>query len=190
MFLGDLCDPDSPNLIRCIRRMQYFVNRLSHDGGIGSWLLAGNHDVLEDGHGTTVLDPIGSDAGVMASPMAIQPFEPGPKFAFLPYVPIAMAYDPEEVVRGWHREGFVPDLIAGHLMLDGISAGSETEDFPRGRDVFFPIDLCRELFPDAIMIAGHYHRRQVYRGVHVVGSLVNLTRAEAGNEPGFLEIEI
>lgn len=183
--LGDLCDPDSPNLIRCICMAQRAARRVRR-----SIWVAGNHDVLEDGHGTTTLDPIFAE--VMTRPKIVR-LDAKKRAIFLPYTASGFSYDPEASLREFRKqidEGGTVVVIGIHLMLEGISIGSETEDFPRGRDVFFPIDLARELFPEAILVAGHYHEPQIFRGVHVVGSLCRLTRSEVGNNPRYLVIDV
>lgn len=80
-----------------------------------------------------------------------------------------------------------PQLIVGHLMIEGIAVGSETRDMPRGRDVFLPIDSLRDHFPDAKIVNGHYHDGQMYKGVHIPGALARFTVGEAQNTPRFLE---
>lgn len=191
LFLGDLCDPDSPDLIRCQVMAQRKAERMAKAHIRQTWLV-GNHDVLEDGRGTTVLDVL-----EQVSDFVDVVSEPGFSFgiACLPYTPLSHNYDPESAVLGMRLDvesGIQdePAIVATHLMLEGIAAGSETEDMPRGRDVFLPIDAAKKVFPGAIFLAGHYHRRQFYRGVQVVGSLANLTRADAHNTPGFLAIEV
>jgi hypothetical protein len=56
--------------------------------------------------------------------------------------------------------------------------------------VFFPISTVRKRWPKAVMMNGHYHERQNYRGVQVPGSLVRLTHSEEKNDPGFLVLEV
>jgi hypothetical protein len=110
----------------------------------------------------------------------------------LPFTPFCRSYDPAVFLR---EAAFVCRsprvLIAGHLNLEGITPGSETLDMPRGRDVFFPIEEALATFGDrAILLNGHYHERQVYRGVQVVGSLERLGFGELRNEPGYLLVEV
>ena len=92
----------------------------------------------------------------------------------------------------WEQKIDAADVVfvGTHLMLEGIGHGSETSDSPRGRDVFFPIVEMRALFPNAVFCAGHYHRQQVYEGVHIPGSLVQLTRGELDHRPGFLGLDV
>ena len=83
-----------------------------------------------------------------------------------------------------------PVIIAGHLNLEGITAGSETTKMPRGREVYWPLDAIRECFPDALVLGGHYHERQLYQGVQIIGSLARLTFGEEDTQPAFIEVEV
>jgi hypothetical protein len=117
---------------------------------------------------------------------------PGEYVGFLPFTPSSHAYDPEVALENFKIGATIGGelkMIVGHLNLEGIAPGSEVENFPRGREVFFPIEKAKKMFPNAVLVNGHIHRRQVHRGVHVVGSLVQLTKGEVGNEPGFLVVE-
>lgn len=192
IFGGDLCDPGSPELVRAICAAQDIVWKLDQ-GGVTSYWLSGNHDTFEDGHGTTTLDPIDQFGREFGSYVIKEPVCDDERYSgigFLPYVENSRSYDPAAVVRGWAAEGKMPKLVVGHLMLEGIAAGSETADFPRGRDVFWPLDELDRLFPDAVLVAAHFHKPQVFGRVQVVGSLCNLTRAEIGNVPGYLVIDL
>jgi DNA repair exonuclease SbcCD nuclease subunit len=196
IFLGDLCDPDAPNLIRCIDAAMLCAAELSRVG-IQSFWVTGNHDVLEDGHGTTTLDLLDHVKGCWLSknPELFTSYltkkEKENPIGFLPYTPSSKNYDPEEVVRGWKRP---PTLICSHLMVEGIEVGSETEDFPRGRDVFLPTKVIRECFPNALIVQGHYHKPRIEEvdgvKIHIVGSMVRLTRSEVHNTPRFLTLDI
>ena len=198
-FLGDLCDPDASSLIRCIGVAQDIAEAWMGSEGNESVWVAGNHDTLEDGRGTTVLDPL----AIMGDPVMVvkRPdwFELcGGKLpvVVLPYTSLSHTYDPVTELRrlgdeiGNYRNPADVKIVATHLMLEGIQAGSETSDFPRGRDLFFPIEEVQRLFPNATMIAGHYHTPQVFQGVHIPGSLARLTLADCSNQPGFLEIDV
>lgn len=206
MFWGDLItnDPVLDLMVRCICLAQDAARELERHS-IPSFWMPGNHDVFEDGRGTTALDPIAS-----SDPMQLpQPGRgrnmvhlvkrpnvyalAGGHVVFLPFTPLSHGYDPAEFVRSlFDDDSPHPEvkLVCGHLTLEGIGPGSETLDTPRGRDVLFPIDLVKQRFPNAVLGNGHYHRRQVYRGVQIPGSLVRGTRAEADNEPGYLVLEL
>lgn len=179
IMLGDLADPDSPSIIRSIVLAQKFAAILDVHGIPSVWV-AGNHDVLEDGYGTTVLDPLRDMCTVVTQPGMV-----GDVLVF-PYTPMVHHYTPEVILDAQEK---APKLILSHLMLEGISIGSESEEFARGRDLFLPIDKIRARWPDVLILNGHYHRRQTYRGIEIPGDLCRLTRAEANHEPCFLTVE-
>jgi hypothetical protein len=186
VFVGDLADPHTVRSHRSVAKLAEWRRRL-HLKGILSIAIAGNHDVIEDGSGVTVLDVLKHDG---CGPVATQPctFPVGPDcYALaLPFCASSHNYDPEAIVRKLHENGTKIDIVFGHLNLRGIKVGSETTDFPRGRDVFWPTEVLRELYPDALLVGGHYHTPQVFDGVHIVGSAVCLRFGdEAGNHTGF-----
>ena len=206
VFLGDLITNDPPLdlMIRCLCMAQRIAARLQA-AEIPSFWLAGNHDVFEDGLGTTVIDPLDSfprqarklwepeGAFAITKPRLVT-LRDEKEMLFLPFTPISHTYDPmTETRRLLVEDDTDPNdvvFVGTHLMLEGIGHGSETSDYPRGRDVFFPITEMRALFPNAVFCAGHYHRQQVYEGVHIPGSLVQLTRGELDHRPGFLVLEV
>lgn len=194
VFLGDLCDPGSA-AIRCVSFAARVAKELSA-AGIPSLWLSGNHCTQEDGHGTTVLSPLAAmglgKVTVVESPRAM--FWP-PIDAWvvcLPYTPRSHAYDPEAFID--EAAGICtrhPAVVLGHLNIEGIGPGSETKDLPRGRDVFLPIDLINETWPNALVLNGHYHRRQTFRGIEIPGSLCRLTFSEENDESkGWLIVEV
>ncbi len=199
IFLGDLCDPDATNLLRCIDVAMLCASEL-HRVGITSFWLAGNHDVLEDGHGTTTLDLLEHVRGAWVQKIPelytsyLTKKEMENPIGFLPYPSSSAPYDPDKVVRGWKKSERPPTLICSHLMVEGIEVGSETTDFPRGRDIFLPTRAIRECFPDITVVQGHYHRPRVESvdgvQVHIVGSMVRLTRSELHNTPRFLTLDL
>ncbi len=193
VFCGDFItnDPSLDLMVRCIGIAKEMLAPLKK-ARIQSFWMSGNHDVFEDGRGTTAVDLIPTDDLVTT-------VTKGPTLCcledyaiiLLPYVPPSHSYMAEigGIFKSWGKCGLPVKAIFGHLNVEGITPGSEVSDFPRGRDVFFPIGECRRYFPDAVLVNGHIHKRQVYNGVHIVGSLVNLTRGEVDNEPGFLVID-
>lgn len=186
LFLGDLCEPDSPDYIRCLG----FAMEVADRCGCWSGWLVGNHDVVEDGHGTTSLDPIRwMEKTTLLSEPEVWCFRQDLKVACFPYVAQDRHYDPTDGLSEMHDAHDHVDLVVSHLMLDGIGPGSEA-DMRRGRDVFLPVEAIQKAWPRAKILNGHYHRRQTFKGVEVIGSLANLTRAEVGVEPVFLEINI
>jgi len=187
-FLGDLTDPDPP---RCWRAAELAIRiaKELHTAGIPSVWLTGNHDVLEDGNGSHTLQPLKATGfGWVVDGPGVSSVIPGIKFLALPFVARSNNYDPIEVVK--RSAGESVQLVVGHLNVEGIEPGSESSEFARGRDVFLPLAQIKQAWPNAVVCNGHYHRPQEYHGVHVPGSLVRLTRAEANNTPGYLMIEV
>ncbi len=192
VFAGDLCETEGPGSLHAIRLAQECAGALAAYGVTNFWL-TGNHDVFEDGRATSVLEPLKAMPGahVVDRPMTVvKGYERAVRLAFLPFTPHSHDYDPAafvEEVSSLHEDAAA---VIGHLMLEGIGPGSETRDMPRGRNVFWPLQALKTFWPDALLFAGHYHEAQVFRGVHVVGSLARLTRQEVGTQPRFLEAEV
>lgn len=195
IFAGDLItnDPAIHLVLRCIGLLRSAGRRLAgdviHVHRVPLFAIPGNHDVFEDGYGTTALDVLDWDV-VREPSLRVVGIDEG--IVFLPFTPSSRAYEPAEACEALAEQAREDDvevkLVVGHLNLEGINSGSEVNDFPRGRSVFFPIDEAKRLFPDAVLVNGHIHERQTYRGVEVVGSLVNLTKGEIGNRAGFLDV--
>ena len=202
VFAGDLTDPDPPRCWRAVRLGLQIATKAAQNGIPSIWI-TGNHDVLEDGFGSNSLmalesgDPLIHTVSIARM---VEPFrvdrngvdrtmsgERGPRVLCFPYVPRALAYNPLDVIRHYADQP-PPDLIVSHLMLEGISVGSETKDFARGRDLFLPIDELRKVWPNVPIVNGHYHAGQVFRSVHIPGSIARLTLGEQHNSPRFLEI--
>jgi len=181
VFAGDLTDPDPPRCWRAVAAAAEIAQHLAYHGVDQVWL-TGNHDVLEDGHGSHTLMPLRSIEGCIVADEPREYTFSGGRLMALPYTARSRGYNPVAAVRS---AGPV-DLIVGHLMLEGIGPGSETTDFARGRDVFFPV--AQAAATGAVLVNGHYHRRQTYQGVEIPGSLARLTRADVANNPGFLEV--
>ena len=200
IFCGDLSDPDGWAVHRAQSKAVQVAVELANVG-IESYWLAGNHDVVEDGFGTTVLSPLaamfessGLTGRVWERPDTNWVIKGGIRTIALPFTARSHTYDPEEVIKKYARSVNAkvrkePHLVLGHLNLAGITAGSETNDMPRGRDVFWPTDVVRKHLPNAVMVGGHYHKAQEYDGVNVVGSLARLTHGEEDNEPSMLLLE-
>lgn len=190
VFLGDLCDPDTTRSHRAIA-YAIAVERLMREKGLESWWLTGNHDVIEDGTGTSTLTPLkAAGAKVFDSPAHFGQEGGGVQVIVLPFTPRSHAYSPEDYVRSCVDHGTRRMLVLGHLNIEGIGPGSETTDLPRGRDVFLPLTAIRERWPGAVVLNGHYHRGQEFNGVFVPGSLARLTFGEEDNLPGYLIVEV
>lgn len=180
VFNGDLCNPDTPRAYRCITRAGQWAAQLKRELGIESYWVNGNHDVVEDGHGSSTLSPLAAIEGVEVIAEPAEYEQDGAKLAFLPYSSRANAYDPER----WAKS-FEPDtrLVFGHLNMIDMIPGSETEEMPRGRDVIWPTVVLRDRCRLASLIGGHYHGGCFFDGVHVVGSPGLFTFSEEGHTP-------
>lgn len=195
LFCGDACDPELG--LDVIRANQVLIKQAKRLGnaGIPFVAIAGNHDVVEDGRGTTTLGPLAESqfGRVFETPG----FMDRGDFVVLalPYPSRSFGYDPDKFVRDSSRylvEMDAPIVVVSHLMHEGATPGDEKTDFPRGRDVFYPVDAVAALAKKTklVSIGGHYHRRQVLNGVQIVGSLVRLTFGEEDHEPGYLAVRL
>lgn len=196
LFLGDLTDPDTGgDSYRAVTLALMTATRLAAKGVRSIWV-AGNHDVCEDGTGTTTLAPLlavswmyPGRVWVATQPCAV-PMSEDEWVLCLPFTPASHGADAAEAVRAhWPARGRV--VVAAHLMLPGIHPGSE-EDMPRGREVVFPAGLTRAA---SVRLNGHYHARQTVDlgdggpAVIVPGSMARLGFGEEQNEPGFLIVD-
>jgi len=200
LCLGDVSNPFSPGVHRAVALAVETAHAFEFACKDNAWIV-GNHDVMEDQHGSHSL--LGVKA-LEASGDGSTQLHDEPRVTWLgnyllvslPYVAPARSYDPaawiEEACELADNETIVypgrrkRTVVAGHLMIEGIEPGSETTDMARGRDVFWPEEAVRKHFPDALWLNGHYHRGQVFRGIHVPGSLVRVTHGEEQNQPRFL----
>jgi DNA repair exonuclease SbcCD nuclease subunit len=188
IFLGDLCDPDANRAPRCVARAIGFAEHL-HETGINTWWLTGNHDVIEDGSGTSTLVPLGAAGHNLVDTPRVESLY-GVSFAFLPFVPRSKAYDPVDFIERASTSVSGPVIIAGHLSSRDIEPGSETHEMGRGRDQWIPLDAIKERFKDrALVVNGHYHQWQT-EDVLLPGSLERLTFGEEANEPSVAIVEV
>lgn len=186
LMLGDLADPGSRLSYRAIQ-FAIAVGRQMEAAGVRVAFVPGNHDVIETGFGDHVMLPlIGAGLTVLDRPGATM-LGKLPVVA-LPFTPASHTYDPAEAIPRRGNPGAV--LVVGHLCAEGAEHGSETEDMPRGRDVFWPTAEVRTRIRGAVMVGGHYHRRQVVDGVNMIGALERLTHGEESNRPGFFVLEV
>lgn len=205
-FLGDLCDPDANRAPRCVAFAIDVAQRLRNRGIRSRWL-AGNHDVIEDGSGTSTLAPLAAAAGAVGisditggpppAPWVAVVDRPGVEmidgvaFVWLPFVPRCASYEAPEFVRGVEIGDEVPVVVGSHLSVAGIDPGSETHDMPRGRDLWLPREVIRERWGSrAFVLNGHYHAAHVEAGLLIPGSLARLTFGEEGHTPGFAIVEV
>lgn len=194
LFLGDLCDPDSgPVVFRCLRTALQVAAYLEQQEVRSVWL-SGNHCVLEDGTGETVLEPLKRHAldssewvHVADRPRLIRSVG-WPPIMCLPFTASSHGYDPAAAVE--EHVGELRGVVTiGHLHVPGIIPGEETTEMPRGREVVFPVEAAKKV--SSLMLNGHFHRRQVSPdGVHIPGSLARLTFGEEDHQPSFMVIEL
>lgn len=208
MHLGDCANPYSRGVHRAMAPIYKLAATLNMYGQTNVWL-TGNHDIVESGRLDHTLvglkEMAGVEIGCSVGPMMLTHVVDQPKtlrlgaryqfgFIGLPYTAPSHSYDPARFIEEVSQSSIMKDaekvIIAGHLMIEGIGAGSETTDMRRGRDVFFPIEACNEYFPDAFLLNGHYHEQQVFKGIHIPGEPVRLTHGEEANKPSFLVVDL
>lgn len=208
LFCGDLSDGDSPGSHRAVSAICGYVSSLAC-AGVTCICIAGNHDVVEDGAGTTVLSALrGLELGgavkklvrVFEKPAAarieVMPETVGGKprhlaLVALPYPSRAGGYDPADFARRLKppQEG-TPLLVAGHLWIGGAPEdGGESTDLARGRGVYWPVAELERSLPGALKVGGHYHQPGWLGDVLVCGSLERLTMAEEHNQPRYLVLD-
>lgn len=196
IFNGDLCDPNTARSHRALAALAACQRDLFMNG-VMPVFLAGNHDVIEDGTGGCVLDVLGRfDMGLVFT---------RPDYMFdlkarnnrricslvaLPFTPSSHNYSPAKFIEDLPANLEPPVLVIGHLNIEGISVGSETTEMPRGRDVFWPLAELNRKYPNALLLGGHYHTPQLFKGVHIIGSSARLRFDEKDNDPGFLVLEV
>jgi len=210
--LGDIANP-GPLAFRCCAFTIEMAGSLADEGIWNRWV-DGNHDVVEDGSGSSTLSPLaaygrtrghflkrrdGSDRvdairaiDVWEGPCS-ELLDCGVLAVALPHPARGRGYIPSEVIENSAFIAHDLAIIFGHLTVPGIERGSEVLDMPRGREVRYPIEAIRERWGDrAVMLNGHYHRsyRRAQGLVIIPGSLERLTKSEARNEPGCLILEV
>lgn len=190
LMLGDLCDPTprSSRFVAVAVEIAEFLN----DCDIVSHWIVGNHDVIEDGAGSHVMQPLkAAGAGNVHEEPGLF-VHGGVALVALPYPHRSRPYDPilfldQLAVNNVAVKEF-PTVVCGHLSLPNITPGSETEEMGRGRDVMFDIDRAKKLLPNALFLNGHYHNGQVYSGIIIPGSLDRLSHGEERTHPSMLVI--
>lgn len=174
MFLGDLCDPDrGSDVARALGVVVEIETKLAEAGVEAIWM-AGNHDVIEDGTGRTVLSPLKTVARVVEEPSVITIQRT--KFLLLPFTAAARPYSPKDFVDKSAIGHGEFDIAVGHLCVPGMTPGEESNEMRRGRDVTLPVDQL--LRCSKMILNGHYHRQTTMDGVHIPGSLAQLTFGE------------
>ena len=203
-FLGDLCDPDAgSSVFRSVELAMSVALTLSQKGIPSIWI-AGNHCVIEDGSGDTVLSPLRPLAKedptikLFERPgtIAIETESEHVTLVALPLTATSHPYEPAEFVKSIVMgEANGPVIVLGHLTVPGVQPGEETTDMPRGREITFP----REHFPASEkhvhLFNGHYHRQQThelpgFRPVHIPGAPARFTFGDEQHVPGYLIVEV
>jgi DNA repair exonuclease SbcCD nuclease subunit len=201
VFLGDLMDPDhGPRVLRGSVVALTTARHLQQNGVSSVWI-AGNHDVVEDGSGTTSLTPLHALTwkGVPPRYPEVALFEePGvldyamTRILALPFPATSRQYDVAAFIREHAECGDRRLIILSHLQVDGAQRGEESSEMARGRDVWLPLDVCSEV--GAMVLQGHYHRAQAFQhgrsAIIIVGALQRLTHGEEEHEPRFLVLEV
>lgn len=202
--LGDVTDPDSGgSTMWAVHECGQTALHL-REAQIPSIWIAGNHDVFEDGSGATVLSPLEVlqhlDDGpplitIVEDPTAVEVGDV--LFSCLPFTPVSRPYSPMEVAlahRDVARRRKLKLVVLAHLMIAGITPGSETTDMPRGREVLFPTLHTADA---RLRLNGHYHRRQIFDPrdggppIVIPGSPAAFAFGEHDDQqPGFLVIEL
>ena len=195
LFLGDLCNPGTSRAHRAVASASHCARRLTQ-AGIQSMWLSGNHDVAEDGHGTSTVGSLGDLTHARAVVEPRCDIHGQAYVISLPFTPRSHQYDPAEFVAKvianlGQGQIEMPVIVMGHLNIEGIGPGSEADEFARGRNVFFPSAAVGELMAryNVLALNGHYHGPQTFGEVVIPGALGRLTHGEEKNTPGFIIAE-
>jgi DNA repair exonuclease SbcCD nuclease subunit len=187
VFNGDAFDPDKLAAHRCSAKLIEYYRALKRPEQ--SLWVAGNHDVVDDGEGTTTLSSLEAAGAPVFSAPDCDKYFTNNSAMILPYPGRgAWSYDPAEEVRKFAP--YKPVLVFGHLSDKGCQPGSESEDMASGRDVDWPHDELEVRMPQAVRIGGHYHRGGRYGNLHVVGAPARFNFGEQASIPSYLRIEI
>lgn len=200
LMLGDLTDPDNVRSYRSVA-LAISIATSTQAMKVPSIWLAGNHDVIEDGYGTTTLSPLRGIkplCTVVEQPMFGVVAALHAYFVCFPFVARHQTYDAVEHVADAfedyeaHGKGW-PVIVLSHLNVEGAQTGSESTTLARGRDHNLPVEQIAQAFPDALVLQGHYHKPQVIEShgikIHIPGSLERLRFDEENDECGFLVVE-
>lgn len=192
-FLGDLVNPDTGSRVfQCIELAAKTGLALKKADIRSDWI-AGNHDIIEDGGCNTTLSPLrplqDDLLRVHEKPSEIV-YGSTMRLITLPYVATHANYSPDKFVKSLNPRSGMHTTVAGHLMIPGIMPGTETKEMPRGREIAFPLEACARIKDPLLLMNGHYHCQQVFRNIHIPGSLERLTFNEEHYSPGWLLIEV
>lgn len=221
VMLGDLCDPDTTRSHRAVGIACETAAKLADLGIAQAWIAGNHDVIEDGTGGTTMAALAGwsrsrrFQPGKIRTPIASGIPEMGPlegrmchvaeepihipryfgttnDLVFFPFTARAKTYSPIAFANTMRlSHGCTKVLVFGHLNVVGADDGSEVEDFPRGREVVFPVDELLAKWGDkCLLFNGHYHRRQTVRGVRMPGALGRLGFGEVGNPAGVLLVEV
>lgn len=214
VHLGDLCDADSPDVLRHLAIVAGF-ERCLHSLGVTSYWMNGNHDVNSDGTFTTM--PLAAGYGASTkyifAPTVVDSPVDDFRLMFIPY-PGGISYElpllnkPVTNVEQWvkqylyspaNKDRKSPLLVFSHLSVMGMPVGEESKEMARGKDVTLPLAVfekyARDTYVPVKVFQGHYHQRQVFNKnslvpIQVVGSPARFTQLHSNQtNPGFLIYE-
>ncbi len=162
VFCGDACDPDSQMTIKCIERLAEFAYVLGHQSVKTIWM-NGNHDVVQDGYGTSTLSPLewAHDLSFVIAEPALHD-----GVGFLPYPSQSKLFDLDIVIKHFPNN---QSLIFGHLNIDGVAGHSESNEMARGIKHYWPAEAIAKHCPGAMLIGGHYHVGEAHVVKHKLG---------------------
>lgn len=206
--VGDLCDP-GPQASRCaavaIEVSAWLIVR-----GVRVRWLVGNHDVVEDGTGSSTLEPVAEfgrslgdfgpasvkQCAVWSRP-SIEWLDGDDVFVVaLPHPARGFEYVPADYVRSIAPAAYAEArvvLVFGHLTVPGKVRGTESVEMARGREVLYPVAECVEKWGDScVLVDGHYHAssRRAQGPVLVPGSVERLDKGEACNDSSVFILEV
>jgi DNA repair exonuclease SbcCD nuclease subunit len=190
VFAGDLCNPDrGARTLRAIGKAAEVAKNLALFD-VESYWIAGNHDVVDSEEALSTLSPLIGGDGVVIEDVFSAPLDEKWWLVALPYIS-KLRFNQEEFLAKVESElvSISNDgcraLVVGHCTeVGGAKIGNETTLMARGRGMPFPVELCQR--HGAVMVNGHYHKRQVTPdGIVIPGSLGVLDFGEEGNTPSF-----
>lgn len=200
VFCGDLANPDSGPIVYDSLDLAIGIASDLADAKIPSVWISGNHDVIEEGRGTTTLTPMRD-----MNHHFVHVYETGTHECIetrsgnfvdiyaLPYPSVTRPYDFTNVRV---EQTTAVGLVVSHLSVPGVQPGEESHEMARGRDITYPFELADKALKArrGAMLQGHYHRRQSLKfgehHMHIPGSLARLTFNEEHHDPSFLVIEV
>lgn len=188
--LGDVCDPDKgARTFRALSTLAQWRDEI-HKLGAELFVLAGNHDVIDDSRciGSRAVFASTIGPGAVTHP-TIHSFL-DQVVVFLPWVSRAHVPNPQEEMLNTFAQANSsgdPVIVFCHLDLPGVMPGGEA-DMPRMGRLELPQSIL-EHEQVSHVFAGHIHKPGVYGKLNVVGSLARLGHGEAADTKGFSTLE-